>query len=1266
MAGSPDKALLLEKWRYESEWPKRLELLQELVENGIFPNNYVDEYEKEGGLYPDLEDPTFLPKLMRKAEFQELMQPSIGEDLESGVDKCRESEDFELSPVQRFVSRLLSPRTPYHSALLFHGVGVGKTCAAVTVCESFLQAYPERECFIVAPATIQEGFKRTIFNSDKETLKIPEEEKPNSHRGCTGDLYLQLTDTLMTKNRAMIQARVTKLVNKRYKFFGYTSFANYIEDLIKEAEKIEDPEDREVQKNIILRNEFSNRVLIIDEAHNLRDNPLETREDAADDVSVADRSDAAAGKKLTPLLKDVLKTTDGTSLVLMTATPMYNSYLEIVFLLNLLLLNDKYPELRIDDVFDRRTGDFKPDGRVLLGYIVSCYLSFMRGENPLTFPVRLPPKGRRLLASATAPLPARYPTRPPKGEAVIDDQERKDVVKLPFLAASFSAKGEAEYKELADEVIASPAGLGITNLDILVQAGNWLFPAGYGQEGFNESFEKEYVGTSAVFASDEGSEWLHEERLGDVSAKAKLLLERLKNVRGVSFVYSRFVASGALSIALALEANGYTMAGRETGLWSGGVKHPKGRQCALCPRKEVGHGAVAAEDGTPAHSFKPAKYVLLTGSEELSPNNKQAIDLARNIKNKNGEDVKVVIGSQIAGEGLDLRFIREVFVFDSWYHLNKLEQIVGRGIRNCSHSALDEEKRNCTVTLLVNTYALPSNIAYETVDTYSYRLALRKAKQIGIVTRVLKEFAMDCTLNHDAIVMQGLQTWDEIKGKPMLDSQGKSRPGVNLNDTPLTALCDWLDECDYPCRTSLGEPFEKRLEEGKMTYEIDLENRDTSTYDEYAARNKISQIKKFIETLVLDQDQPFIRMDTIASSFSTIPSALLASVIQEIVQEREFRVFRGDRRGRIIFRNGFLVFQPDALADIRIPIALRLAHIPLERDSYGKYPGKAIELPPEVDIEERGDNAEDSSELWAWIQGWTEMMRENTVDIDEVPVDILTEVSKLRESAGVMVGQKQRLEMILWVYKSLTTQEQKEVFADVVLEFIWDEFLTDSTKEAMFIETPNDEIVRKVSADSFWDVKGVHAIRWAKSFKRDEEIKEESKKNSGDPLRLVEYLVLPDGADKATKPSVGILEILKRESGRPEFDPLVREGIKAGKTGFEYGFINYQPKENRVVFKKGRPPEGKTKVGKGAECSGNSSTGVELNRLLLYGTTLKESKGYDLGFNETELGARRIANSIRVCTASNLMLRYMDKVRAKGMRWFYRPLEVALYKHPLR
>ena len=109
----------------------RDKLFSDLYAKGLYPDNI--DYENKYGLYPDIEDENFLVKLFHKQEFAENKFKSI-EDLTT----CDGSVEFQLSPVQRFISNYLSGKTPYYSALLYHGTGVGKTCAAIASAEAYL------------------------------------------------------------------------------------------------------------------------------------------------------------------------------------------------------------------------------------------------------------------------------------------------------------------------------------------------------------------------------------------------------------------------------------------------------------------------------------------------------------------------------------------------------------------------------------------------------------------------------------------------------------------------------------------------------------------------------------------------------------------------------------------------------------------------------------------------------------------------------------------------------------------------------------------------------------------------------------------------------------------------------------------------------------------------------------------------------------------------------------------------------------------------
>jgi hypothetical protein len=370
MADQPDsvslKESILKKWNsYDLTFEERDALLPEIQRLGLYPSlmTVMDEWESNAGLYPSTDDPRFTEKIMQKQEFAENKQDSILQQMEEGENPCDPNKEFELTPVQRFIGRFLSPQCPYVSALLYHGVGVGKTCAAITVAENYLTSYPRKTVIIVAPRNIQPGFRRTIF--DDETLVIPE-EGPNTVTGCTGNTYLKRTGTEFEKEKGTITRMVSQAIQARYTFLGYLQFHRMIDDIIKKVPKGLSEEEQRERRTKLLRREFSGRMVIIDEAHNLRDTPGDAADDDDNPGGDVELSEAQAGKKLTPSLMRVLDAAEGMKLLLLSGTPMYNSYREIIFLLKLLLMNDKRAVLSEREIF-LPNGNFARGGEELLG-----------------------------------------------------------------------------------------------------------------------------------------------------------------------------------------------------------------------------------------------------------------------------------------------------------------------------------------------------------------------------------------------------------------------------------------------------------------------------------------------------------------------------------------------------------------------------------------------------------------------------------------------------------------------------------------------------------------------------------------------------------------------------------------------------------------------------------------------------------------------------------------------------------------------------------
>jgi len=1226
-------------------------LVKEMQAKRIFPEAHESAYEDTGSLYPDASDPDFIQKLLKKREFAESKQRSIKDQLEDTINPCDPDREFELTPVQRFVSRLLSPATPYNSALLFHGVGVGKTCAAITIAEGFLEKYPRDQVMIVAPRTIQGGFYRTIFDPDglkigKGLSEDPDTSEMNTAKGCTGNTYLKLSGTLYEQDKKVIESRVNALIKRRYAFMGYTAFANYITGIEKTVAK---GSQEALYKE--LNKAFSGKVLIIDEAHNLRDTPEMDEENIDAAGGKKELSESVAGKRLTPFLRKILEVVDGITLVLLTGTPMYNSYTEIIFLLNLLLLNDKRATelLSVPSIFTE-DGTFTkekvlPDGRIVpsgdkqIGQIASRYVSFMRGENPLTFPTRLKPQ---MEGSARFELMSKWPSKAPNGVAITaagaaTGTEITAEFGLPIVHCQFEGEAADLYREYAKTVVGTEEKIDIQTSNTLIQAGNWIFPGEDSIEsriraqGFDDQFEEKHTGGLSTFKSLQGAPtWLAEGEIGKVSPKMAFLLSRLKNTKGCAFVYSRFIKSGALMIALALEANGYTLwsPGGRQGFLQDGIQTDGKRQCALCSQREKGHRA--------DHAFLPARYCILTGSDEYSPNNAAAIAAQRATNNTMGESLKIVIGSQVAGEGIDLRYIRELFLFDSWFHLNKLEQVVGRGIRTCSHSLLkDTRLRNCTVYLLVSAF----DKAYdtETIDLYTYRRAIRKAIEVGRVTRVLKEYAVDCNLNHDAVLVEGLPL------VPMIDGQGVLRPAVDRNDVPFTALCDWLENCqDYKCKPEIV---------------VNPDAANERTYTEYAAKWRENQLLERVRLLFRGKgsasaEQPFVALSDFTDFFSDIPRKALALLLQTIIRSKSFTIDLFGKRGRILYKNGYFLFQPSGLQDDTIPLALRIADAPVKRDSYEPAISMVAVEPAEpakraVPAEQAAPEPEavGDSAFWDEILAWSTAIAGKTAPEKGVPPAITAALADFHKHDTRLIKRStERFEMITWFYKSVQTSEAwRGVLAKVLLECVWDEFLSAREQQALL---------------RIWQT---------------------------DPALLVKYKhvydeqVLESGATRAFRfidPLTGVLRYICGDSECSELQVSVIEsggdpykGLKAdtNTTGPRYGFI--VPKKGEMIFKNIEVPAVGEKVGKGRECSIASGVHNHFEKLKEFGLILKGAIGSDLDLTDTILtktereGGRKFENAVRACFLMDCVTRFMDMLKINKRRWMYRSISAKMIGH---
>ncbi len=896
-------AQLLKYWKEDISGPKtdyvhRNTVIHEMQQRSLFPSNVMHDREIATGTYPDIDDPDFATRLFQKMEFADLSSEGVESDT---CDKSQAA--FDTTPVQRLIARFLHPSTPYRGVLLNHGVGVGKTCTAVTVAEMYLDLLPSNKVFIVAPVAIADGFRRTIFDIGKLVQASKEEFKLTGmywkSNQCTGDTYLRLAELEAEPNLDVIQRDVEALIKKRYKIFSYGGFASWV---TQNADKVIPPHIKGIERDNRRRQNilrlFADHLIIIDEAHNLRDKTKDEISEARDDVSGEDigdevnpkqDADAVEGKRLSPILQEIMHVAEGLRVMLMTATPMYNVAQEIMFLLNLLLLNDTKDEsklINVSDVFDAN-GKLIDGGEEKLTNLIRRYVSFMRGENPNSFPLRLSPEQRA--GDAFVKSYPRVSIRKREWGAegfILPKKESAIMAELPLVVHPAIGPLEMQLRSVLASRMDEESHSSF-NLDQSIQLCNFIYPDDtYGSRAFSTYFEETKASKFGAYSAKQVKWRSKTETLDSIfkikangglplySPKIAAIVQSVSAAKGMSFIYSRYLKSGALLMAIALEVAGW---------------------CRVLA------------DGTPApllhanvgdHSRKP-KYILLTSDEELSPNFSGLLQYATTFGNPaeaaTGSKVKAIIGSQVASEGLDLKCIRELHVLDGWFHLNRLEQIIGRGVRYCSHALLPMEERNCTIYL----HCVSLN-EYETPDLFTYRVAVQKAAPIGIISRLIKVNAWDCSLNKNAIQLKGLGT------RRVMNAQGHPIESYKLEDKPYSGMCDFQESCEYECAIS------DDVERGE----------NQSTYKDYDFRRKFMDRFKRIATM-FESGETAIPLEAIRTLvYDEMPWAMVAVWLRKMLGT--YRIKRDDGiYGSLFIKNGYLVFQPEGVTDKMIPSAYR-------------------------------------------------------------------------------------------------------------------------------------------------------------------------------------------------------------------------------------------------------------------------------------------------------------------------------------------------------
>jgi hypothetical protein len=659
-------------------------------------------YEDWIPLTPDPASPTFQTQVA--VQFMD----NAGQAVEAAP-----SEPGQLFKYQIFDKEFLRI---YDRLLMFYEAGTGKTCAYLSVAEDFRSAATKSRIGVLTDALVAyqhayQGIIKRVYVLLKGNTLVEEFRKQLVCK-CTGGTYL----TPKVVNAKTVRAQRMNLsyeINKWYTVETYIKFYNKIA--------------RSKMDRAALAKEFEGCLFIMDEIHALQagelfadkeDRTRLTDEDKAalEDVVEGDeempqRRPMTLFSRVYQTIWDVVHAPRWCKVILATATPMINSSADLIDPMNLLLPADRQLP---------RNAPLRSWTLAQFRDAFSGYISYVRagdtGVDAVYQGTPLTPESKMLVE--------RVVMRPRQAKVYL-------------------------------EVVAQQKR-GVRNDER--QASNFVFPDGsYGgmlerqlRRGGAVKGMGVYVRSTEIDTYSRSEKWLKSiKTLEDVRECSNLyatIIESVKASLGLCFVYQElFTGSGAIVLAMCMETLGF--------------KRFKPAGSVFQRTATSGLKPLCAEEGTRTLTgLQPAlRYGMIT-SETNEDTDQYLLELFNSRENATGAYVKVLIGSRVVRDGINLANVVDVYLPAMWTP-SGMYQAMQRAIRATSH--VDMVRRSPTGRVDVRIHRMASvapvtgQSASYSVDLDMYKIIEEKDKEIAKVRRAVKQVAVDCWLHYARNVREG-------------------------------------------------------------------------------------------------------------------------------------------------------------------------------------------------------------------------------------------------------------------------------------------------------------------------------------------------------------------------------------------------------------------------------------------------------------------------------------------------------------------------------
>ena len=674
--------------------------------------------------------------------------------------------DMSLAPQQKFMGQLMGPSSNFNNVLIFHGLGSGKSCTSIVIGEALKNATNERLLYVVPAPLVDQYFEEIAGEiRNGKFFSCPSFCLVKKGGKLQRDFYVSAQeDGILLGNMRNYKREQDKLFNlQKLINEGDNSPATakaYAdqENQTKEVKKTLNDYEKKLKSNIIRTFEIVSHQSFIQSIYKtgekgqlikndrlIKDSALFNKNGLLiiDEIQRLVSAGGIFYKKLYSAIKYYFH--PELRIALMSATPVYDNPYELALTINLLRPRIPFPisnnefykffvgkyeskdsnvcvPLSVKDQKSWISEDSCIINEELIKYICSGYVSYFKGGNPNAYPYK-----RVITMEHT--FSAQH-----KSEYI--SALKSDISKDKKFAGTADSLGAYESVLLGN--YESENEDKISGMYVTTQQYSNIFLPKIGETINKTVTEKKnalqmFKRTLNDIKFENPAQVI--EYIKTFSTKFASIIELTLKSSGPVFIFSNWLTYGVEPLAIILEACGLT----------------------LFDREDKGKG----------------RYFLWSSDTKTKDPTGTLTKKARNTfnssENYDGSKLKVILGTRSVMEGVSFKNVKQVHITEPWWNESRIEQIMARASRYCSHSSLPDEEQYVDVyrhySVLSSTRtedqdvvtALGSNYKQLAVYGIDQKMSISSIKKYTInneLERLLKSCAIDSEINQNGNIIR--------------------------------------------------------------------------------------------------------------------------------------------------------------------------------------------------------------------------------------------------------------------------------------------------------------------------------------------------------------------------------------------------------------------------------------------------------------------------------------------------------------------------------